>query len=348
MVSVQEFSSLVSGIYAAALTPQRWEGSLRDIHTVLGGISGALCRPTGAVWTIEDSNLPACAARSYAEHYNSLDHVMDAVRTGAVGVVRTGSELIQPFRAGEFYCDWMAPNRLEDGLFVRLTRDREPVCVVVASPRRTDAFATADRMKTMTALVPHLQQAVRIQDRLALATERVRHGIARVTANLHAVTLNSAAERILRDDDGLSMRAGRITAADLRVTDELRSAVCRACAGDIRSAGSFNCVRPSGKRPYIVHVVPSDRDSGHSALVLIVDSGDEPESAAAVLRRIYQLTNTEAEVAMQVMHGVELKQIAELLSISLTTVRTHLQHVFDKTDTHRQAELAHLLHSVDP
>ena len=32
----------------------------------------------------------------------------------------------------------------------------------------------------------------------------------------------------------------------------------------------------------------------------------------------------------------------------MTTVRTHLQHIFDKTDTHRQAELVRLLLMVSP
>jgi DNA-binding CsgD family transcriptional regulator len=49
-----------------------------------------------------------------------------------------------------------------------------------------------------------------------------------------------------------------------------------------------------------------------------------------------------------VMHGADLNHISEELSISLPTVRTHLQHVFDKTDTHRQAELVRLLLVLTP
>jgi hypothetical protein len=37
------------------------------------------------------------------------------------------------------------------------------------------------------------------------------------------------------------------------------------------------------------------------------------------------------------------REIVMLIGESLATVRTHLQHVFDKTDTHRQAELVRLL-----
>jgi DNA-binding CsgD family transcriptional regulator len=80
-----------------------------------------------------------------------------------------------------------------------------------------------------------------------------------------------------------------------------------------------------------------------TALVLIVDPEKEPEPELQALRRLYGLTSTEAEIALRVLDGAGLGPIAEELSVSLATVRTHLQHVFDKTHTHRQAELVRLL-----
>jgi DNA-binding CsgD family transcriptional regulator len=78
-------------------------------------------------------------------------------------------------------------------------------------------------------------------------------------------------------------------------------------------------------------------------LIVIVDPEQEPVPDSEALRRLYRLTKSEAEVALRVLDGTGLVPIAEELSISLSTVRTHLQHVFDKTDTHRQAELVRLL-----
>jgi DNA-binding NarL/FixJ family response regulator len=75
------------------------------------------------------------------------------------------------------------------------------------------------------------------------------------------------------------------------------------------------------------------------ALLLIIDPEHEPKSAETLMRRLYRLTNTEADVAVRITRGADLRQISEELSVSLTTVRTHLQYVFAKTDTHRQAEL---------
>jgi DNA-binding CsgD family transcriptional regulator len=84
------------------------------------------------------------------------------------------------------------------------------------------------------------------------------------------------------------------------------------------------------------------------ALVLLIDPEDEPEPPAALLRRLYRLTKAEGDVALRAMHGADPKRISDELSVSVTTVRTHLQHVFDKTSTHRQAELVHLLLAISP
>ena len=43
------------------------------------------------------------------------------------------------------------------------------------------------------------------------------------------------------------------------------------------------------------------------------------------------------------MLGHGLQSVADELRVTLSTARTHLQSVFEKTGTHRQAELVRLL-----
>lgn len=341
MVTVEDFSRLVSGIYAAAVTPRHWEPALDEVCRSLGGTVGTLSEAVDGVWSIQATTAPADVGKSYAEHYYRLDYVLAGVGNSPVGAVRTGTELIAPRTNSEFYNDWLRPNELKDGLFVGLTSGQRPSCLIVAAPRRTESFDTSERMKLMSGLVPHLRQALRTQEKLAALTnsavelagalEVVRHGILIVAGEHLVINLNSAAERILRSEDGLCIRSGRIAATTAHVEQELHRAINDALVGErsaIRTGRSLSCIRRSGERPYVIHVLPSHRRNADeplrqpTALVLIIDPEDEPEPAAALLRRLYQLTEAEAQVALHVMHGANLKQIAQELSVSVTTVRT--------------------------
>jgi DNA-binding NarL/FixJ family response regulator len=365
MVTVEDFSRVVAGIYAAAVRPQHWRMAIREIQSALGGTNGGLfCDP--AKTASHQVTVPVEAVQSYAGYYHRLDHVLAAVERGPVGVVQTGTKLLPLVRKTEFHTDWLGPLDIDDGLFVRLTDGSRPTCFIVAAPGRTESFDTLEHVKLLRGIVPHLQQALRTQDKLSAladsavelagALEAVRHGVIIVTADHMVVNLNSAAERILRAEDGLCMRSGRI-ATGVHTERELHYAIEHAIAGEgstVPRGTSLISARPSGKRSYVIHVLPSHRrDADESlrqpmALVLIIDPEDEPEPATALLRRLYHLTTAEADVALRMINGSDVKQIAAELSVSLATVRTHLQHVFEKTDTHRQAELVRLLLLLSP
>ena len=144
MVAVADFSRLVSSIYEAAVTPQHWELAIRDIQCALGGTGGALLQGEGSVWSFHDYTIPAAAMQSYTDHYHRSDYVLAAMRTADVGLVQTGPQVVVPNRDPEFYADWMRPNELEDGLFVRLTGEPQPTCFVIASSKV--GFDSADRV----------------------------------------------------------------------------------------------------------------------------------------------------------------------------------------------------------
>ena len=64
------------------------------------------------------------------------------------------------------------------------------------------------------------------------------------------------------------------------------------------------------------------------------------------LEALFALTLAEARAALQVLHGGSLADMASRLGVSANTLKTQLQAVYQKTDTHNQAELIRLLVSV--
>ncbi len=368
MVTIEDFSRLTSAIYGAAVVPQQWDAAVKEMHRTFDRAGGAVAsvtmsRAEEVGRSIIGTTLSAEAPRQYDEYYSRIDHVLQALEDGPVGTVRTGAELILPYANSEFYCDWIRPNGVKDGLFVRLTDGPRPTSLLVVTSAQFDR----ERERLMSELIPHVQQALRTRSHLATltqrkrdfaeATEAVGHGIVILAAGSRVVHLNSAAERILTAGDGLGIDSGCVTAVNVDANRELQRLVHRALTADetgIREGGSGTCARPSGQRPYVIHVLPlqtsrTGRSSGAStAMLLVIDPGQSREPPASLLRRAYGLTRAEAEVALLVLRGEGLKPIADALCVSPATVRTHLRQVFDKTDTHRQAELVRLLMTITP
>ena len=57
------------------------------------------------------------------------------------------------------------------------------------------------------------------------------------------------------------------------------------------------------------------------------------------LKDRFNLTPAEARLVVRLIAGESLRPCAKALGIKYETVRTHLKSVFQKTRTHRQAEL---------
>jgi len=65
-----------------------------------------------------------------------------------------------------------------------------------------------------------------------------------------------------------------------------------------------------------------------------------------LLRKKYSLTPKEIKVTLKIIQGVCDDQAATQLFISKTTLRTHLKHIFKKTNVKNRTELSHLISST--
>ena len=62
-----------------------------------------------------------------------------------------------------------------------------------------------------------------------------------------------------------------------------------------------------------------------------------------MLCELFDLTPAEARAALQTLHRGSIPQMAVCLGVSATTFMTQLRLAYDKTRTHRQADLLKLL-----
>lgn len=364
-VTVDEFSRVVSEIYASSTNPENWMTALADIDQILDATGCAVIMGGGTTRSVMASTVPPEARDNYVAYYHTMDYVLDAVETGPAGLVRGGQALVALKTSSEFDADFMRPYGMNDGLFTRLTVGARPTTFLAAAAKGPKPFDTAGRVKFMGALVPHLQQALRTQSHLAELDNRardisavidvMRHGIVIIDTGRRVVQMNSAAEHILVAGEGLHVHSGQLEALHTATNKQLQSSITHACEGSrdgARGGDSLACSRLKGRRPYVIHVLPlattPEGPSAGRALVIIIDPEQEAEPPKILLRRLFGLTNAEADVALRVMRGDGLKPISADLELTMATIKTHLQHIFDKTDTHRQAELVRLLLAVIP
>jgi hypothetical protein len=231
MVTIDEFSRVVSEIYAASVNPANWAVALSDISRILDATGCGILVGAGKNRSVMTATVPLEAVRPYIEYYHTVDYVLDAVENGPAGLIRSGPALVALKSKSEFEAEWLRPFDMCDGLFVRLSVGTTPTSFLVAAPERNEPFETAERVNFVDALIRHLHQALRTQEHLAeldrAATDIIevidalRHGIVIVGPERGVVHLNSAAQRILKSGDGLCIRSSCLEAT--------RSSTKRSC-----------------------------------------------------------------------------------------------------------------------
>lgn len=359
VVTIDEYSQVISDIYAAD-----WPVALTKISTILDATGCAIYLGRGPNRSLLSANVPDNARASYGEYFYRKDFILDAVDNSPSGVIRSGVAFTARNPHSEFEVDFMRPQSMDDGLFVRLAAGKVPAVFLAVAPKTCAPFATAMRVEFVRGLIRHLEQSLRAQEHLSTQSryageltavvDAVGHGVVIARAGGEIVHLNANARTILLAGDGLGISSNRVAATQSSVNARLQRMISGALpTGHVgpASGGSTACHRPTGKRPYVIHVQPisgpASAASG-TALITIVDPEHACEPPKSLLQRIFQLTNTEAEVALRVLRGDGLKPIATDMALSRATVSTHLQHIFDKTGTHRQAELVRVLLAITP
>ena len=141
-----------------------------------------------------------------------------------------------------------------------------------------------------------------------------------------------------------------VAAPSSRLSGELAKIIEAACsaASESRDHLASLSVPSSGERDLLLTVcaLPDahDLETGTpQAAIFVSDPSRRPKVSGTILSELFGLTPTEADVACALANGRRTSEIAADLSISSTTVAFHLRNVFEKTGTHRQADLIALI-----
>jgi DNA-binding CsgD family transcriptional regulator len=281
--------------------------------------------------------------------------------------VRPGEALVpeEELVRTEYYNDYLLPQNVHYSLGAAYHfNDGVHIHLGAVRSKRAGAFGP-DKQKIAEALSPHVGQAISLRVRLERERCRVQaleeladalpFGVLQLNAKGRVLEANRRGAEILQASDGLQTVDGVLSAASWADSRALSLLIAGAAqpAVSVKPGGATRIGRPSGARAYVVNVFPLHAPElfgvgpeRPAVMVLISDPAGLPENAIGRLREAFHLTPTEARICLALASGEELTAAAEQLGMTAGTARTHLKHVFSKSETSRQSELVRLLNDA--
>ncbi|WP_338243387.1 response regulator transcription factor [Aurantiacibacter hainanensis] len=253
------------------------------------------------------------------------------------------NEFIRHFGDDSVHCLGFADTRSDGGTML----------VGLHRPRDAADFGEENRDR-LEALRPHLTRMIVLRNKLRgwqesagsarLGINSVEDAFIIVREDRQLQFANISAEALLREGQLLRMKDARLEM--VRPVDQRRllRALLDASANRIDGHTAFTA-RDARNAQWRFSIVPK-RFNGVTALLIWIDSGSAGTSAAEALQELYNLTAAEVPVLMALSEGLSAFQIADRLGVSIATVRTHVQHIYNKTGVHKVSQLATLVASL--
>lgn len=361
-----QLSGLIAHLYDTAFDETLWPGTAARIAKSFGSNSTVLkLHGAGAqVNLIEctENLIVSEREQAWADDWHRRDLWVERSLAYGQSNVITDEDLVTPeeqVRSG-FYQEWLRHLGIYHMLgAVFPTADGVAGVLGIHRPREAGAYTSADRMRAKV-LLPHLQRAMRLGQRLAAASQsrapilealdRLDTGVFMVDGACRIIHASAMAETLLRANKELAVIGGRLSLRQPAQHDKLLSLVRAAmdsAIGRLAAPASALSIPRSCRMPLILEVAPlrpaKSRFGQQRPSVLIFLRDPEAPLAVARLRELFGLTRSECSVAAALGRGSSLEDIAAQMGIGIATVRSHLKRILAKTGTHRQAEAAALL-----
>ncbi len=171
-------------------------------------------------------------------------------------------------------------------------------------------------------------------------------GLIRLNRSGEIVDSNGRGSEILRREEGLSEKNGRLWAQRIEDSEALESLLRMVLSGDSdgEGGGPVTVGRWPDPRPLTVYANRGDgRQDDVAAVVLVVDPWCPARLSAEQVAKSFRLTPAESRVAVALAEGRTTREIAEATDRAVPSVRWLVQRVLEKTHCSRQAELVRLV-----
>jgi len=369
MPEAEPVLSLVRDIYDAALDPARWADVLGKARDFVGGSAAALYSRTAT----EKSLNVCCHDNRLDPHYRRL-YFGQSARLAPTTAGEFSADIEQPITTidllahdavvdARIYPEWARPRHPVHLTRVILEKSATGISVFDVFREARDRVADDEIRRRMQLIAPHLRCAMLIgaaMERktaeaasMADALDSFSAGMFLVDASGRIVHANASGRAQLDERSVVRAAGGRLAAIEPKANQELSQTLALANDGDA-AAGVAGIAVPLMARDgehHVAHVLPLTSGerrragAGYAAVAALfvrkaeLDAPSPPEAIA----RLYRLTPSELRVLLAIVQLDGVPEVADALGVEKTTVKTHLQRVFAKTETKRQSDLVKLV-----
>jgi DNA-binding CsgD family transcriptional regulator/GAF domain-containing protein len=314
--------------------------------------------------TLPPSNIdapPNAPPNIYTGYYYAFDPIANL----PLGKVVTLDEItdLEEFEKTEFYKMCNEPNDIHFIAGIDLRDDQgHRFSLRLCRPRALRNFTAAER-GFIEMLSSHVRRAIASSITLVQFDAERQFYARAISGRALAIVIldeggrilrsNGAADRALRDRDGIARVHDQLHIANSPLNDSLqrhiRVALEAQRSGATVPLQAILVPRPSGKPDYelVLNAIPVDRqfapDNSPHLIVFISDPAQKAEISTQALINLYHLTATQAALVTLLAEGKPLEDVAQALNIKTTTARAHLRSIFAKTGVTQQSKLVSLV-----
>jgi DNA-binding CsgD family transcriptional regulator len=368
----EELIALIDLIYEVALDIDLLPSVLIRLADAVGAAQVAMTsmdRRANVVATIAPRFDPDLLA-SWKEYWAFQDPILARAALQPPGEIYTLDSLMprEEFAVTPVFNEFWRPAEISLTMGANLlVEDQFSAMIGFANVIGKDTV-TAEQMHIFEAVLRHLIRAARISRRLwemelkhVAAAERLgaqKEGALLTDALGRVVHANAAAKAMLDDRSGIFLDNGRLTAADgSGILQRLIASCARTTPAPGGPGGEIKILRELSHSPLHVMVTPLRSKARLAdipwisigtpvAIVTVRDPDLDRRRREVNLRRRFGLTIAESRLATEILKGDGRAAAARRRGISNATAKSHLSIIFEKTGTHRQAELIRLVLDV--
>jgi DNA-binding CsgD family transcriptional regulator/PAS domain-containing protein len=369
-ISGPRLEDIVDKIYAAVDERALWNDVASDIARAADAVSCSLQVRSGAAARIVGAaGYKELNAKLYEQEYARQDvraQVLMSLPPDQVHLLHHYMPQDQ-FVRSSYYNEFF--RRVTEGYWSAaswITLDRGGnvgLGIGIHRSRNADPEDTA-QVEILSSLSPHLRRAGRLHmklndvklrvSQLSDALDHIRQPAILATSEGRLVLANEAAGRLFDPARVLSIDPnGRIVTCSAKATRRLWEAIEAAARPAHQVAAEQPCdiiVTTDTQTPLVsLNVVPLQRreastraDLEGGSIMILAQEFEPALVSVETLRSAFGLSPAEARLVRLLATGASLRQASEMIGVSYSTVVSQIKSCFQKTGTHRQAELVAL------